>query len=178
MNIDLIKSETQLLHYCTGKFSCSSSCFAESEHQIIETVDSSRSSSSERVQDFLPYFKPLHVSLISLFFCGVLWMKDEATNERCQKRLHPERFPYGVALQMDSFRSMEEPRVSPFEKKSAQDGSKRLHNPSGMNVLVTWQCKFRVEGLPSSSVCFLVRSIAQLWQSGSSIILTRRERNE
>ena len=57
--------------------------FCESEKLNIEMADSSRSSSSKRVQDILPSFKPLHVFLISLFLCGILWMKNEATNERC-----------------------------------------------------------------------------------------------
>ena len=38
-----------------------------------------------------------------------------------------------------SFISIKEPRVSPFEWKSTQDDSKRLHYPSGKNDLVTWQ---------------------------------------
>ena len=134
-------------------------------------ADSARSSSSKRVQDFLPSFKPSYVSLISLFLCGILWLKNEATNERLS--LLETTSPWKISIRSGfangyfsekSFRSLEEPRGSPFERKSIQDGSQRLHYPSGKNVLVTLQRKFLVEGLPSSYACFLCR-IAQLWHS-------------
>ena len=146
-------------------------------------ADSSRSSSSKRVQDLLPSFKPSYVYLISLFLCGILvWNSlEERGNKRTVLETTSPReiskrsgFANGYFLGK-SFISIEEPRVTPFEWKSMQDDSKMLHYPSGKNDLVTWQCKFLVEGLPSSSVFFLVRRIAQLWQSGSSIILTRGE---
>ena len=125
-------------------------------------ADLSRSSLSERVQDFLPSFKPSHVSLISLFLCRILWLKNEATNERLSviETTSPREisvrsgFANGYFLEK-SLRSMAEPRGSPFEWKSIQDGSKRLHYPSGKNVLVTLQFKLLVEGLPSSYDCFL-----------------------
>ena len=150
-------------------------------------ADSSRFSSSKRFQDFLPSFKPSYISLISLFLCGILWLKNEATNKRLSvlETVSPREISIRSGFANEyfpekSFRSaMEEPRASPFEKKSVQDGSKRLHYPSGKNVLVTLQCKFLVEGLPSSYVCFLfVRSIVQLLHSGTSIILIRGERDE
>ena len=139
-------------------------------------ADSSRSSSSKRVQDLLPSLKPSYVSLISLFLCGILWKNKRTVLETTSLREISKRsgFANGYFLE-NSFISIEEPRVSPSEWKSTQDDSKRLHYPSGKNDLVTWQCKFLVEGLPSSSVFFLVRRIAQLRQSGSSIILTRGE---
>ena len=125
-------------------------------------ADSSRSSSSKRVQDFLPSFQPSYVSLISLFLCGILWLKNEATNERLS--MLETTSPREISLRSGfpnwyfsekSFRSTEEPRGSSLERTFAQDGSKRFHYSSGNYVLLTLQCKFLVEGLRSFYVCSL-----------------------
>ena len=116
----------------------SSSCFFKSEHLIVEMADSSHSSSSIRVQDFLPSFQPSYVSLISLFLCGILWLKNEATNERLSvlETTSPREiskrsgFANGYFSEK-SLRWIEEPRGSLFESTFIQDGSKRLHYPSG-----------------------------------------------
>ena len=145
-------------------------------------ADSSRSPSSKRVQDFLPSFQPSYVSLISLFLCGILWLKNEATNERLSvlRTTSPREiyvrsgFVKGY-FSGKSFRSMEEPRGSLFERTFIQDGSKRVHHPSGKNAMVTLQCKFLVEGsflLPTFAL--FVQRIAQLWHSWTSIILSLR----
>ncbi|XP_015751598.1 PREDICTED: roundabout homolog 3-like isoform X2 [Acropora digitifera] len=97
-------------------------------------ADSSRSSSSKHVQDFLPSVKPSYISMISLFLCGILWIKNDATNERLSmlETTSPQEiqkrggFANGYAQEM-SLRSMAESRVSPFERKSQQDVSKTLH---------------------------------------------------
>ena len=111
---------------------------------------------------------------IVCFFDLAFLVWNSLHEERGNKRTVLETTsPWEISIRMcfangyfleKSFRSKEEPRVSPFEGKSTQDGSKRLHYPSRKNVLVTWQFKLLVEGLSSSSVCFLVRSIAQLWK--------------
>ena len=143
---------------------------------------SSHSSSSKHVQVFLPSFQPSYVSLISLFLCGILWLKNEATNERLS--LLETTSPREISIRSGfangyfsekSFRSMEEPRGSLFERTFVQDGSKRLHYPSGKNAMVTLQCKFLVEGsflLPTFAL--FVQRIAQLWHSWTSIILSLR----
>ena len=123
-------------------------------------ADSSRSSPSKRVQDFLPSFQPSYVSLISLFLCGILWLKNEATNERLSllETTLPRKISVRSGFPNASFsekRSMEEPRGSSFERTFIQDGSKRLHYSSGKNAMVTLQCKFLVEGLSSFYVCSL-----------------------
>ena len=135
----------------------SSSCFAKSEHLITELADSSRSLSSKHVQVFLPSFQPSYVSLISLLLCGILWLKNEATNERLSMLETTSSREISIRSGLangyfseKSFGSMEEPQGSPFERTFIQDGSERLHYPSGKNVMVTLQCQFLVEGLPSS----------------------------
>ena len=40
------------------------------------------SSKSHRLFDFVPSVKPSVVSVILVFVCGVLWVKNETTNER------------------------------------------------------------------------------------------------
>ena len=49
------------------------------------------SSKSHRLFDFVPSVKPSFVSVILVFVCGVLWVKNETTNERLialESRLH------------------------------------------------------------------------------------------
>ena len=49
------------------------------------------SSKSHRLFDFVPSVKPSVVSVILVFVCGVLWVKNETTNERLialESRLH------------------------------------------------------------------------------------------
>ena len=45
-------------------------------------ADSLRSSKSYRVRDFLPVVRPSYLSIILVFVCGILWLKNEATNDR------------------------------------------------------------------------------------------------
>ena len=48
-------------------------------------------SKSHRVLDFVPSVKPSVVSVMLVFVCGVLWVKNETTNERLialESRLH------------------------------------------------------------------------------------------
>ena len=117
-------------------------------------ADSSRSTLSKRVQDFLPSVKPSYISLISVFLCGILWLKNDATNERLSmlettslREIHERGgFANGHAQEM-SLRSMAESRASPFERKSHQDVSKTLHYSLGKNVLVTWVCSMSTPNL-------------------------------
>ena len=49
------------------------------------------SSKSHRLLDLVPSVKPSVVSVILVFVCGVLWVKNETTNERLialESRLH------------------------------------------------------------------------------------------
>jgi len=45
-------------------------------------ADSSRSYKSSRARDLLPSVRPSYVSLILVFVCGFLCLKNEATNDR------------------------------------------------------------------------------------------------
>ena len=45
-------------------------------------MKSLNSSKSHRLFDLVPSVKPSVVSVILLFVCGVLWVKNETTNER------------------------------------------------------------------------------------------------
>ena len=40
------------------------------------------SSKSHRFVDFLPSIRPSFLSVVALFACGCLWIKNETTNER------------------------------------------------------------------------------------------------
>ena len=52
------------------------------DKEVAEMADSSRSYKSSRVRDLLPSVMPSYVSLILVFVCGFLWLKNEATNDR------------------------------------------------------------------------------------------------
>ena len=57
----------------------------------VEEMKSLNSSKSHRLFDFIPSVKPSVVSVILVFVCGVLWVKNETTNKRLialESRLH------------------------------------------------------------------------------------------
>ena len=57
----------------------------------VEEMKSLNSSKSHRLFDFVPSVKPSVFSVILVFVCGVLWVKNETTNERLialESRLH------------------------------------------------------------------------------------------
>ena len=61
------------------------------ENDYSYRVKPSNSSKSHRLFDFVPSVKPSVVSVILVFVCGVLWVKNETTNERLialESRLH------------------------------------------------------------------------------------------
>ena len=45
----------------------------------MKTVNSSK---SQRVLEFVPSIRPSFLSIVLVFVCGCLWVKNEATNER------------------------------------------------------------------------------------------------
>ena len=45
----------------------------------MKTVNSSK---SQRVLEFVPSIRPSFLSVVLVFVCGCLWVKNEATNER------------------------------------------------------------------------------------------------
>ena len=47
--------------------------------RIMKTVNSSK---SQRVLEFVPSIRPSFLSVVLVFVCGCLWVKNEATNER------------------------------------------------------------------------------------------------
>ena len=49
--------------------------------QVAE-MKSSNSSESRRLLDFVPSLRPSFLSVVLVFVCGCLWMKNETTNER------------------------------------------------------------------------------------------------
>ena len=60
-------------------------------HVELKKMKPLNSSKSHRLLDFVPSVKPSVVSVISVFVCGVLWVKNETTNERLialESRLH------------------------------------------------------------------------------------------
>ena len=57
----------------------------------VEEMKSLNSSKSHRLFDFVPSVKPSVVSVMLVFVCGCLWVKNETTNERLmalESRLH------------------------------------------------------------------------------------------
>ena len=60
-------------------------------HIELKKMKPLNSSKSHRLFDFVPSVKPSVVSVILVFVCGVLWVKNETTNERLialESRLH------------------------------------------------------------------------------------------
>ena len=45
-------------------------------------MKSSNSSESRRLLDFVPSLRPSFLSVVLVFVCGCLWVKNETTNER------------------------------------------------------------------------------------------------
>ena len=45
-------------------------------------MKSLNSSESRRLLEFVPSLRPSFLSVVLLFFCGCLWVKNETTNER------------------------------------------------------------------------------------------------
>ena len=45
-------------------------------------MKSSNSSESRRLLDFVPSLRPSFLSVVLVFLCGCLWVKNETTNER------------------------------------------------------------------------------------------------
>ncbi|XP_068737512.1 uncharacterized protein [Montipora capricornis] len=98
-------------------------------------VDSSSSSKSNRIQDSFPSVRPSYVSIISIFVCGILWLKNEATNKRLS--VLETKLPQMIRelngfskeyYQEKTFKSMGDSQVI-FGKKTQQNVSKRLHDP-------------------------------------------------
>ena len=108
--------------------------------KTLEMADSSRSSKSNRIQDSFPSVRPSYVSIISIFVCGILWLKNEATNKRLSvletTLPHMIREVNGFSkeyYQGKAFKSMGDSRVV-FARKAQQNFSKRLHYPLGKCV--------------------------------------------
>ena len=60
-------------------------------HRELKKMKPLNSSNSHRLFDFVPAVKPSVVSVILVFVCGVLWVKNETTNERLialESRVH------------------------------------------------------------------------------------------
>ena len=63
----------------------SSSCVSDTQQTILILhwkMASVNSSKSHRFVDFLPSIRPSFLSVVLLFACGCLWVKNETTNER------------------------------------------------------------------------------------------------
>ena len=63
----------------------SSSCVTDTRQTILKLhwkMASVNSSKSHRFVDFLPSIRPSFLSVVLLFACGCLWVKNETTNER------------------------------------------------------------------------------------------------
>ncbi|XP_068737510.1 uncharacterized protein [Montipora capricornis] len=95
----------------------------------------SSSSKSNRIKDSFPSIRPSYISVISIFMCGILWLKNEATNERLLvlETTLPQMFRkmngFSKAhYQEKIFKSLGDSQVF-FATKVQQNVSKRLHYP-------------------------------------------------
>ena len=103
-------------------------------------ADSSRSHKSYRVRDFLPAVRPSYLSVILVFFCGILWLKNEATNDRLvalENRLPilPREGPDENGSPKENHEGekskLEENSGGLFDSKILVHGIKVLDHPSG-----------------------------------------------
>ena len=79
-------------------------------------MDSSNSSKSRRVHDCLPSIQPSFLSVMLLFACGCLWVKNETTKERLtvlENRVH--MFPLEVIVKTGS--SLEHHKITTLMPK-------------------------------------------------------------
>ena len=94
----------------------------ENDCEVAE-MNSPDSLKSYRVRDVLPSFKPSFVSLISVFVCGILWLKNESTNDRMialENRMN--MFPLEVRVESGSPKKY----VQPLNVKPTTDSVELL----------------------------------------------------
>lgn len=130
-----------------------SPCLAERQRSCeIIKMDSPRSSKSYRFRECLPSNRPSYVSLILVFICGVLWLKNEGTNDRLlalenrMQMLSPEgRADSGFRVNGEG--TMPKPTANsaarPF-KKVQTPFKKRLDFSSGKNRNHHWFTGFTI----------------------------------
>ena len=111
--------------------------------EVAEMADSSRSYKSSRACDMLPSVRPSYVSLILVFVCGFLWLKNEATNDRLltvenQLKMLPRKCRFENDLPLaDHERTTSKPTAKSPEllgNKIEASDTKRLDYPSGKNL--------------------------------------------
>ena len=120
-------------------------------------ADSSRSYKTSRARDLLPSVRPSYVSLILVFVCGFLWLKNETTKDRLlavENRL--QMLPRKCRFENDDLPfahhegTTPKPTVNSPEllgNKTEAPDTKRLDYPSGKNhIAYTSTCHTKLCG--------------------------------
>ena len=97
-------------------------------HWKVASVNSSK---SHRFVDFLPSIRPSFLSLVVLFACGCLWMKNETTNERLtalESRINMSPVEVLVRTGCSAMENSDRTTLNPKEE-SAKNLLKKLKRP-------------------------------------------------
>ena len=89
------------------------------------------SSKSDRLADFLPSIRPSFLSLVVLFACRCLWMKNETTNERLtalESRINMSPVEVFVKTGCSAMENSDRSALNPKEQ-SAKNLLKKLRRP-------------------------------------------------
>ena len=117
----------------------SSSCVTVA---AVAAMDSSNSSKSHRVRDFLPSVRPSFLSFMLVLACGYLWMKNETINDRLialENRMN--KFPLEVRVESGSPKeNFEQLNVKPTTDSVETLTINRIDYTSGRN----YDCYFAV----------------------------------
>ena len=114
----------------------------------VAKMDSPNTSKSQRVRDFLPSIRPSFLSLMLVFACGCLWMKNETTYDRLialENRMN--MFPLEDRVRSVSIENHERMTLKPTEE-SVELLLKKIQTPvthsfdynPGKNCKVRFHC--------------------------------------
>ena len=70
------------IKFCCQVFHFPPSSYAWDDWQAAEMKSSNSPTESRRLLDFVPSIRPSFLSVVLVFVCGCLWVKNETTNER------------------------------------------------------------------------------------------------
>ena len=108
-------------------------------------ADSSRSSKSYRVRDFLPTARPSYLSVILVFVCGFLLLKNEETNDRL--------------LALENRLTAILPREGPGENGSPKGNQETSHGLLDSKIRVH---DIKMMGYPSGKSFYLIHGLLYL----------------
>ena len=124
--------------FYTGNLTISPRVAVENDcSYTVEEMKSLNSSKSHRLFDFVPSVKPSVVSVMLVFVCGCLWVKNETTNDRerliaLESRLHCFSCVNGVSTE-----NLDKMTLSPT-KDSTEYHYKNLRTPISEGIGYTY----------------------------------------